>query len=244
MWSLRGRCYVTVRRYEDAVADFTQAIALSQREPEPYIGRGGTQVLLGRYEEGISDLDAVLALGPDPRAYQCRAIAYIGKKQYPRALQDLGAVVRLQPDRAQSHAQIAWLLATCPDAPVRDGKKALEHASKACELVGQPDSGYLETLAAAYAERGDFDQAMRTQESAVELITRSMPRYAYSEALCKAMDRLNGYRKHEPCTPAPGTATSREAFHRDLRRAAAIPVACQTDRSPCWWARRLHSSTA
>ena len=47
---------------------------------------------------------------------------------------------------------LAWLLATAPDARFRDGPRAVEHATRACELSGWRDAAALDTLAAAYAE--------------------------------------------------------------------------------------------
>ena len=63
----------------------------------------------------------------------------------------------------------AWLRATCPDETYRDGAKAIEDATKACELTGWNDLYCLDTLAAAFAEAGQFDKAVECQEKAIEL---------------------------------------------------------------------------
>jgi len=65
----------------------------------------------------------------------------------------------------------AWLWATCPDAQLRDGKRAVQSAARACELTGWKDAGALDTLAAAYAEAGDFSKAIESQERAIKLFT-------------------------------------------------------------------------
>jgi tetratricopeptide (TPR) repeat protein len=63
----------------------------------------------------------------------------------------------------------AWLRATCSDEKYRDGASAVEDATTACELMSWNDFQSLETLAAAYAEAGDFVEAVDCQEKAIEL---------------------------------------------------------------------------
>ena len=64
---------------------------------------------------------------------------------------------------------MATIYATCPDAKYRDGKKAVENASKAHQLSGGKIWYYLATLAAAHAESGDFAKAQETQGKAIDL---------------------------------------------------------------------------
>lgn len=61
---------------------------------------------------------------------------------------------------------LAWLLATCPDAAVRNGSEAVEHAEKACQLTHYQTTVVVGTLAAAYAEAGRFEDAIRTAQKA------------------------------------------------------------------------------
>ncbi|MBI85450.1 MAG: hypothetical protein CMJ81_19835 [Planctomycetaceae bacterium] len=89
-----------------------------------------------------------------------------------RHLEALAAFEQGSEERENYHVayqERAWLLATCADASIRDGLQAVDLAEKACELTGHRHRRSVETLAAAWAETGDFQQALRWQMKAVQL---------------------------------------------------------------------------
>ena len=77
---------------------------------------------------------------------------------------------------------LAWLLATCPEASVRNGAEAVELARRAVQLSGGREPAILGTLAAAYAEAGRFPEAVQTARKALKLATQQN-QHATAEAI-------------------------------------------------------------
>jgi tetratricopeptide (TPR) repeat protein len=75
-----------------------------------------------------------------------RGMGYRVKKEYDKAIEDFSQTIRLDPKNATAYNNLAWLLATCPKDGVRDGKKAIEYATKACELSQWQNAANLGTL--------------------------------------------------------------------------------------------------
>jgi hypothetical protein len=89
---------------------------------------------------------------------------------------------------------LAWRLATSPDAKVRDGARAVQLAERACKLTSNKTTIYLGTLAATYAEAGRFDEAMATAQKACDLAAQ----HGETNLLQKNQKLLELYRQHQP----------------------------------------------
>jgi tetratricopeptide (TPR) repeat protein len=105
----------------------------------------------------------------DAAGFVKRADDFVDVGEYDRAIADYQEAIRLSPDEAEAYNSLAWLLSTCTEDRVRDGKRAVELATKACELTKWEDADPLSTLAAAHAESGHFDEAVRWQKKALKL---------------------------------------------------------------------------
>jgi tetratricopeptide (TPR) repeat protein len=150
----------------------------------------------GDYDRAIADYEAAIRLAPKD------ALAYCGcgdvrkaKGEFEKAREAYNRAVDLRdvpPDGnlATPWSSRAWLAATCPNAKYRNGKKAVDDATKACELTGWKDSHSLDVLAAACAEAGDFANAVKWQTKAIERIAPA--------AKAKLAQRLDLYHHHKP----------------------------------------------
>jgi tetratricopeptide (TPR) repeat protein len=98
-------------------------------------------------------------------------LARVEVKLFEGALADFDAAIRLDPRHDEAYLSRAWLLASCPNTRLRDPRKAVESATRACELTDRHEAHDLGGLAAVYAETGDVAAAVNWQWKAIELMT-------------------------------------------------------------------------
>ncbi|MCI0335751.1 MAG: carboxypeptidase regulatory-like domain-containing protein [Planctomycetes bacterium] len=123
--------------------------------------------------EAIESLSKTLQEQADNvRALLDRALAFETVGEHGNAMADYEKVIELKSDgigNLIAHNNLAYLLSTAPDDSIRNGKRAVELAKKAQQLSTEPMPDIVDTLAAAYAEAGDFDEAVKAQQQAIEM---------------------------------------------------------------------------
>jgi tetratricopeptide (TPR) repeat protein len=152
----RGNARFKVQEYDLAIADYTRAIQVFPQDSVTYRNRGIAWSRKNEVDKAIADFTEAVRHDPNNLlAYLNRGDSFASKNDYAKAASDYTSALRLDPDNQGTLMSLAWLLATCPDARVRDGKKAVELARRLCQLSQWKEAGFLDILAAACAEAGD-----------------------------------------------------------------------------------------
>ena len=128
---------------------------------------GNYDLAIDYYTRCLNEGD--LTLGNQAGFFYNRGLAYYDEVDYGRAISDYDQAIRLKPDFAEAYNAKAWLLATARDASIRDGDETVRLAQEAVRL-DEDEPNYRDTLAAAYAEAGRFNDAVAEQERAIWML--------------------------------------------------------------------------
>jgi tetratricopeptide (TPR) repeat protein len=189
----RGWAYVLIKQYELALKDFDEVIRVNPSYAYAYNNRSVVWREKKEYDKAIADCDQAIRLDAKfSWPHSNRAWIWQQKKEYAKAIADYEKAIEFDSKSARSINALAWLLATCPGAKLRNGQRAVDLAKRACELTSQKNATFLDTLAAAYAESGNFDEAVKVEQRALQF-----PEFAKQSGE-EARKRLALYEQRKP----------------------------------------------
>jgi len=173
----RGKAFNQKGNFQQAIADFNRVIELERATGEVYYRRGNAYMSIDRPDRALIDYNKAIELDPgNANNHHRRGIFYSMKREYGQAIADLNKAVEFNPDHLGACNDLAWLLATCADPSWRDGPRAVELAEKCGRSTNYQNPQMLDTLAAAYAESGHCDEAVKTAEKALSMAAEANKR--------------------------------------------------------------------
>src|SRR5438874_5798295 len=161
-------CFVESHRYGEASDLGREWLAVTPYDAAAHSASASALAENGYAVSAAQHFGYVMMLRPEAEQAhaQLRQIL-LSLARDPDGLQRLRDIAANAPDSPRMLDELAWLLATYPDSKSRDGTEAVRLAKHACELTEHKIPALLDTLAAAYAEAGDFPQAISAAEEAL-----------------------------------------------------------------------------
>jgi spermidine synthase len=165
-----GKLFASQRELDRAIDHFNMAVRINPGYAEAHNDLAVALIKKGSLDDAIRHYRAALRVNPDLAvAHGGLGDALIRQGKTEQAVEHLSKAVQLEPNQVTALNNLAWTLATDRDPRFRNGQKAVELAERACALTDNEHPLFLDTLAAAYAESGDFDKAEETARRALAL---------------------------------------------------------------------------
>lgn len=155
-------------RLDQAATHYRHALELKPENPEIHFKLGLIHARQGKLNAAFEELERAKSLRADVpivHFHLGRVLTELGRTG--EAIASYREALRLDPDNSDYAVTLAWLLATHEDQQWRDGEEAVRIAQRACEQTGYKLPHILNTLAAAYAEIGRFEDAVQSAEKAL-----------------------------------------------------------------------------
>lgn len=165
----RAEALSSMKKYELALKDYEVVLRLEPNDAQAITGRAHAHLELGNLDAAMKDYDRVVAEYADnPIALINRGDCHQKASNWKASLKDYRAAQKIGSENLSSQ-RIAWVLATANNTEIRDAEQALQLIEKCMRNTDAPTVAMLETLAAAQASAGQFEDAQKSQSKAIQL---------------------------------------------------------------------------
>ena len=165
-----AKAFLRKGEIDTAISRAAASLKLYPDEPETHVVLGAALLAKGLTDDAIAQFSAALEIRPNHSgAHYNLAIALLSKQRTHDAIAHYEKAILAEPDYIDALTGLAWIFATSLDAAMRNGPKAVELAIQANHLADGTSPLVLQTLAAAYAETGRFEQATSTAKRALDV---------------------------------------------------------------------------
>ena len=190
-----GKLRLAQGRIEDAVGLFRRALAINPDDAEAHNALGGIFQWLGDLEQATGHFERAVRNRPDyALAHHNLAVTLALDGRPDEGTEHFRQAIVLDPGWPAPVVELAWVLATSPDATARDAGEAVRLAERAVQLTGREDPPALDALAAAYANAGRYDEAVAAAKAALEAAGPQAADQAFGEV----RRRLELYTQRRP----------------------------------------------
>jgi tetratricopeptide (TPR) repeat protein len=167
-----GSLLVDQGRFDEARASLEAALRVKPDHPDTLYSLGFILFRQGRMDEARAWFDAALRLKPDHTGARMNLGSLLVRQgRFEQAVAQFEEALQINPRKAEADNELAMIWAAAPEARYRNGRRAVEAATRACALTEWKNPAFLDTCAAAHAEAGDFDAAAKWQTRAIDLLT-------------------------------------------------------------------------
>lgn len=223
---MRGLLAADRHDYEAAIRDFRRLVAKKADDPVLISQLAMLYLAAKQPREAIRRFTRALEIDEENFASRRgRSDAEISIGDHKAARADLEKALELKPDDTGVLNNLAWLLATSPEESLRDGKRAIELALKACEKTEWKEAHIISTLAAGHAEVGDFETARKFSKQAVDTGDPAPEIKQQLESELASYEAGKAWRERQSMEESTGEAAQPEPRAGDARRPAAADPA-------------------
>jgi tetratricopeptide (TPR) repeat protein len=165
-----GIVFLRQGKLDEAISLLQAAVDLRPDNSPAHENLAKALLQKGDVDNALIHYQKLLELQPDNiEVHNIVGTALVQRGRIREGVEEWQKVLAIQPDNGNAMSNLAWVFATSPDDSLRDGAKAVQLAEQALRISGRRIPILFRTLAAAYAETGEFSKAIQTAQQGIEL---------------------------------------------------------------------------